>query len=389
MLLKNLHLLLPEGEIERGALQIVDGKIAAIYEGDAPTSRGRVVDCHGLIAMPGLIDMHGDMLEREVEPRPNARFPVDMALYELDKRLAGNGITTAYAALSFYGTRGEEGPRSREVVRHMIMTMAQLRDSLLVDQYIHARYEVSTPDIAPFLAEMLSDRHIHIVSLMDHTPGQGQYRNIEHYVTFISKWRKVDRAHVEAEVTERMRQAVDERTRWRLARDIVDIAIEQRLIIASHDDDSPEKVDLVASLGASICEFPVTLEAADEACQRGMHVVMGAPNVLRGGSHSGNLSAVEAIAAGVVDMLAADYAPAAMVQAVFELARSGVLPLYQAARLTSQGPAAALGLDDRGTLEIGKRADIALVDPGPRPRIRATLRQGRAIFWDGNMADRG
>jgi alpha-D-ribose 1-methylphosphonate 5-triphosphate diphosphatase len=120
-----------------------------------------------------------------------------------------------------------------------------------------------------------------------------------------------------------------------------------------------------------------------------MHVVMGAPNVLRGGSHSGNLSAVDAIAAGVVDMLAADYAPAAMVQAVFELARKGILPLYQAARLAGQGPAAAMGLKDRGTLEIGKRADIALIEAGPRPRVRATLRQGRPIFWDGNMADRG
>jgi alpha-D-ribose 1-methylphosphonate 5-triphosphate diphosphatase len=389
MLLTNLHLLLPEGEIEQGSLLIVDGKIAAISENEAPNTVERRVDCRGLIAMPGLIDIHGDMLEREVEPRPNARFPIDMALYELDKRLAGNGITTAYAALSFYGVKSDESPRSREVVRQMIQAIDQLRDTLLVEQYIHARYEVSTPDIAPFLAEMLSERQIRMVSLMDHTPGQGQYRNIEHYVTFISRWRKVDPAHVAAEVTERMRQAIDERTRWRLARDIVDMAIEQRLIIASHDDDSPEKVDLVASLGASICEFPVTMEAADEACRRGMHVVMGAPNVLRGGSHSGNLSALDAIAAGVVDLLAADYAPAAMVQAIFELDRKGILPLYQAARLAGQGPAAAMGLDDRGTLEIGKRADIALVEPGPRPRVRATLRQGRPIFWDGNMADRG
>lgn len=389
MLLTNLHLLLPEGEIERGALLIAEGKIAAIYEGEAPNTAGRRVDCRGLVAMPGLIDIHGDMLEREVEPRPNARFPIDMALYELDKRLAGNGITTAYAALSFYGAKTDESPRSREVVRQMIQAIDQLRDTLLVEQYVHARYEVSTPDIAPFLAEMLSEQQIQMISLMDHTPGQGQYRNIEHYVTFISRWRKVDRTHVEAEVTERMRQAIDERTRWRLARDIVDMAVDQRLIIASHDDDSPDKVDLVASLGAGICEFPVTMDAADEACRRGMHVVMGAPNVLRGGSHSGNLSAVDAIAAGVVDMLAADYAPAAMVQAVFELARKGILPLYQAARLAGQGPAAAMGLKDRGTLEIGKRADIALIEAGPRPRVRATLRQGRPIFWDGNMADRG
>jgi alpha-D-ribose 1-methylphosphonate 5-triphosphate diphosphatase len=278
--------------------------------------------------------------------------------------------------------------RGEAMVEQVIRDLGRLRPSLLTDLRIHARFEVSTPKVAPLLAELIAAGQIQMLSLMDHTPGQGQYRNIEHYIGFIAKWRQVDPSHVEEELRERLARSGDLMERWAIARDIAALAREMGLPIASHDDDTLEKVDLVASMGTTISEFPVTLEAAEEARRRGMHIIMGAPNALRGGSHSGNISAREAIDAGVVDALAADYHPATLVQAAFGLAATGVLSLPAAVALISAGPAAALGLDDRGRIVEGLSADLALVEDGPRPRVRAVIRAGLPIYWDAAMAGR-
>ena len=353
MLIKNLRIVLPDALIERGALRIEGQQIVEIAEGDFPTSGARVVDGSGLTAIPGIIDMHGDMLEREIEPRPGASFPAELAIFELDKRLVAAGVTTAYAALSFIAVDDEASVRKLSRVLDTLATIERLRPALLSELFVHARFEVATPSVAGALVDALEAGHIQLLSLMDHTPGQGQYRNIEQYVGFMIKWRRVDRAMVEAEISERIAKA-DPQANWLLARDIATLAAQRGIALASHDDDTLEKVDLVASLGATICEFPVTLEAAEEARRRGMHVVMGAPNALRGTSHSGNLSARDAIAAGAVDLLAADYHPASLVHAAFRIAADGLLSLPAAVALVSANPAAALGLADRGRLELGE-----------------------------------
>lgn len=389
MWLNNLQIVLPDRTIERGCLQIEAGKIAQILEGDrTPPTGTRAIEAHGLIALPGIIDMHGDMLENEAEPRPGSRFPLDLAVFELDKRLATNGITTAYAAISFWETTQREKERSGERAQHLIGAIHSLRDQLLIDLLVHARYEVTTPAVAPALAELLEQKQIHLLSLMDHTPGQGQYRNLEQYVDFIAKWRKANPADVEAETLERIRRVQNETSIWPVAGELVAQAAAQGLAIASHDDDTSAKIDLMAELQVTISEFPVTLEAAQEARQRGLAVAMGAPNVLRGLSHSGNLSAIEAIQAGVVDMLAADYAPAALLQAAFVLVQKDILPLHEAAKLLSQNAAQALGLHDRGRIEPGLSADLVLVEANGRPRVRGTIRRGTPIYWDAIMAAR-
>ena len=388
MWLSNLQLVLPDRTLERGSLCIEGEQIAEIVGGAPPWSARQVVDCNGLVAMPGIIDMHGDMLETEAEPRPGAAFPIDMAVFELDKRLAASGITTAYAALSFWEIAPGEKRRSIERAQQFVRAIHAQRHELLVDLLVHARYEVTTPVVAPALAELLDSGQVQLLSLMDHTPGQGQYRNLEHYVSFMAKWRNSSPEAVEAEARERIERVQESDEIWQQAADLVALAQAQRLPIASHDDDTPAKIDLMAGFGVAISEFPVTLEAASEARARGLAVAMGAPNVLRGLSHSGNLSATTAISAGVVDMLAADYAPAALLQAAFVLVRQGVLPLHEAARLIGQNVAAALGLHDRGRLEIGLSADIVLVEPAARPRVRATIRRGVPIYWDGAMAGR-
>lgn len=389
MLITNLRIVLPDAVLQRGWLRVEDGLIAEVGEGDAPSGGMRRVDGAGLTAIPGVIDIHGDMLEREVEPRPGAHFPHDMAVYELDKRLAAAGVTTAYAALSFWDHDNQDTVRGQALVRQLVVEIHRMRPALLTDLRVHARLEVSTPQVVPALGELIETGQIELLSLMDHTPGQGQYRNIEHYVGFISKWRRVGREHVEEELRERLARAGSVEERWALARDIAGLAAELGLPIASHDDDTPEKIDLVASLGATIAEFPVTLEAAAEARARGLHVVMGAPNALRGASHSGNLSAREAVDAGLVSCLAADYHPATLLQAAFHLAAVGATTLPAAVALIGAGPAAALGLGDRGRIAPGLAADLCLVEEGERPRVRATLRAGTPIYWDATMWGRG
>ncbi|MDY7079962.1 MAG: alpha-D-ribose 1-methylphosphonate 5-triphosphate diphosphatase [Chloroflexota bacterium] len=384
MWLSDPSIVLPDRVLERGSLRIEDGHIVEIIEGSAPRAE---LNARGLTAFPGIIDLHGDMLEREIAPRPNVRFPTDVAVLELDKRLVSNGVTTAYAAVGFYGSEIRKKIRSEDRAREIVAAVHALRHTLLVSLYIHARYEVTTPSIAPTLAELLSVGQVHLVSLMDHTPGQGQFRDMERYLQFIAEWRNVSREAVEAEFQERQERVQNvAETMWLAASDIASMAVERGVPLASHDDDTPAKVELVASLGVSISEFPVTLEAAQEARQRGMHVVMGAPNALRGASHSGNLSALEAIEAGVVDILAADYHPASLLYAVVALAEAGIVSLHESVKLISQNPAAAVGLHDRGSIEIGKSADIVLVEMAERPRVRGTLRRGMPVYWDTYMA---
>lgn len=385
--LTNIQIVLPDAVLPRGAIEIDGELIGRVVEG-APPAGAQIVNCDGLLALPGIIDMHGDMIEHEMEPRPGADFPLDMAIFELDKRLASCGVTTAYAAISFWETVRRERQRSGERSGRIARGIAALRPQLLLDHRVHARYEVTTPAVAPELRALLADRQIDMLSLMDHTPGQGQYRDFEQYVATISSWRKLDPELVASETRERMRAAADLPSVWASALDVVELARAQRLPIASHDDDTEAKVALMTEMGVSISEFPVTLVAARAARARGMAVAMGAPNVLRGRSHTGNLGAGEAIAAGLVDLLAADYAPAALLQGALSLVRDGTIDLVAAARLLSQGPAAAVGLADRGRIASGLLADLAIVEPGERPRLRATIRRGRPIYWDGAMGNR-
>ncbi|MER3482325.1 MAG: alpha-D-ribose 1-methylphosphonate 5-triphosphate diphosphatase [Meiothermus sp.] len=378
MWLTNLKLVLPDRLLERGSLRLEDGLIAEVAEDNA----GEGLNCKGLTAIPGLVDLHGDMLERELQPRPGSEFPLDLALYETDKRLVGSGITTAYAALSFM-----EGWGIRDPKRGLELAAAihRHRPSLLSDWRVHARFEVTTPGMAPVLKERIANDEIHLVSLMDHTPGQGQFRDLEAYVKYYTRWLGSGSAEMEARVRDHAHGVQDAPKSWHIGREIAEVCHERGIPLASHDDDTPEKIELMAGLGTSISEFPVTLEAARAAKQRGMWVVMGAPNALRGGSHSGNLSAVEGLGAGLVDALAADYHPASLVQCAFRLADRGLLPLHASVKLVTHNVAAMCQLEDRGRLEPGLRADIVLVEEGECPRVRATFRQGRRVYWDGAL----
>jgi alpha-D-ribose 1-methylphosphonate 5-triphosphate diphosphatase len=389
MWLTNLRVVLPDGTLDHGTIRIGGALITEVCAGVAPDGAVQCVDGRGLTAIPGLIDMHGDMIEQEAEPRNGAHLPLDLAVHALDRRLAAAGVTTAYASISFWEPESEErkAHRSGDRAAQLVGAVAQLHTELLIDLRVHARYEITTPSVAEPLRAALEAGQIHLLSLMDHTPGQGQYRDVERYAHYLAAYRNVPVEQLAAEAHARIRRAQEDDSYWRVAEELVDIARQQGLPLASHDDDTPEKVDLMDSLGVTISEFPVAMAAAHAARARGMHVAMGAPNALRGTSHSGNLSARAAIEAGVVDLLAADYAPAAMLHAAWALAAAG-MPLHEAVALVSRNPADALGLTDRGRIVAGHTADLVLVESGTVPRVRATFRRGRPIYWDASMHQR-
>lgn len=386
MWLTDLKIVLPDRILERGAINIEDGRIAEIVEGD---KRGYGLSAVGLTLIPGVIDLHGDMLERDIEPRPQAFFPTTVALYELDKRLAGAGITTAFAAVGFAWHQNDL--RTQEKATEIIRSIRAKRHELMVDFRVHARFEIANTDTAAILEGLLTDQLVDMVSLMDHTPGQGQYSDITRYVDFMVTWLGIPRELLENDAKERMKSkiaAVSEIPRdWSQADEVCRLARTHGIPIASHDDDKPAKIDQMAAMGVTISEFPVTEEAARYARARGMYTIMGAPNAYRGSSNTGNLSALHAIEAGLVDILATDYYPPAMLQTAFKLAKQGTLPLYEGVKLIAENPAKAVGLHDRGRIEVGLLADLVLVEEGPdHPRIRATLRQGHPIYWDAHMA---
>lgn len=388
MWLSDMKVVLPDGILEHGSVRIEDGVIAEIIEGTAPVDAPTM---GGLTLIPGIIDLHGDMLERDVQPRPNARFPTELGLIELDKRMAGAGITTAFAAISFAWKQNDL--RSQESATEMINTVNAMRDALLIDMQVHARFEVTNPSTAPVLAELLSEDKVQLVSIMDHTPGQGQYGDVDRYLDFMHKWMGIDldnlgefKDKILTSIRNNIVETVAKPRDWSIIADVMRIAKTHGIPVASHDDDTPQKVQEQAEIGISISEFPVSVEAAEAAHKHGMKVIMGAPNAYRGQSTSNNLSAIDAIKAGLVDILATDYYPASMLHTAFKLVKEGVMPLHESVKLISTNAAEAMHYHDKGRIAQGYSADLVLVEEGDDyPRVRGTIRHGVPIFWDSHM----
>jgi alpha-D-ribose 1-methylphosphonate 5-triphosphate diphosphatase len=381
MWLGNFTLVLPDEVVDAGSVRIEDGVIAEIRP--EPVA-GAVIDGGGRLLMPGFVDLHGDMIEREIAPRPNAQMPIDFGIHELDKKLAAAGVTTAYAAVSFATESVYGHVRSLETTSAVIEGINRLRDNLLIDHRVHARYEITNVGAAATLERLLKADEIDMVSLTDHTPGQGQYNNIAAYVASISERRAISEEMAAEIVQKRIAMRNNPQIEVRL-KEIVSLSLQHGLSLASHDDDSVEKVAEMFDLGVTISEFPVTLPAAEEARRRGLWTLMGAPNALRGKSMSGNLSALDAAKAGLLTVIAADYHPAAFVPGVFELADVSEGGLPAAVAMATGNAARSAGLTDRGEIAVGQRADLVVVEKGDVHRIRATFRAGRFVYSDGTL----
>ena len=360
-LIYNARVVLPTTVVENGWLLIEDGSIRALGREDAgPHEDATAIDAAAGFLLPGLIDLHCDTIEKLVEPRPGVRFSIPLALQEADLRLAACGITTEFHAVSL--DDDEFSVRSDAFVRELCEVIKETSRALLIRHKVHARLELSSQRGYSAIMEMMAQGLFDLVSLMDHSPGQGQYRTEAAYREYI--FRTTGKSHAEIDafllVKQAQMQAIPDRIRG-----ITRLARQSGLAIATHDDDTAAKVEQWPTLGVNICEFPTTLEAARRAHELALAVCMGAPNVLRGKSSGGNLSALAAINAGVTDVLCSDYYPASMLNAVLALARQHILPLPDAVRLVTLNPARAVGLDaDVGSLEVGKVADLLLVRPG-------------------------
>jgi alpha-D-ribose 1-methylphosphonate 5-triphosphate diphosphatase len=383
MWLSDFRVVLEDRVIERGSIRVKGGRIAEISE--TPVA-GAALSGDGLLLMPGFVDMHGDMVEREVEPRPNVRMPMELGLRDLDRRLAASGVTTAYAALSFHPGSAYGHIRHFDQTSAIIRALKSMGGVLKVDHKVHARFEITFPDALRVVEGLIAEGSVDLVSLTDHTPGQGQYRDIEAHVARVAREKGLSHSDAEGEVARRI--AEKRSAAGDMAATLRAISATCRahgVALASHDDDTMEKVALMQALGAGISEFPVTVEAATEARNRGLATAMGAPNALRGQSYSGNLSARAAHRLGLLDILASDYHPSALLPATLELAKADPAGLPGAARLATLNPARALGLADRGLIAPGMLADLVIADDSGIGHVRATLRAGAKIYSDGSL----
>lgn len=373
ILLTNARVVLPNETRAKVAILIQDGVIAAI---DPSTSHGAcVIDLDDRLLMPGMIDLHCDALEKEVEPRPNVHFPLDFACAQADRRNAAAGITTVYHALSF--ANHEFGVRNNAVASDVARAVHAWRRHALVDNRVHLRYEISDASAPPYLAALLDRGHAHMISFMDHTPGQGQFKDVAAFRTYLARAYQRSEAELDDILASKRDAAAGAATR---IAELAALARAMGVPIASHDDDTPDKVEAVAAMGAVISEFPINLETARAAKRRGLATLFGAPNLLRGKSQSGSMRALDAVIEGVADCLCGDYSPAALLPAVLRLPELAGIALHEAVALVTCNPADAAGLHDRGRIAVGARADLVAV------RFLDTLPVAEQVWTRGRLA---
>jgi len=367
----------PDGVLEGGTVVIEGGKIAEV-SGRCDILGPGDVYAGGCWILPGMIDPHSDAIEHEMQPRPNSRFPLEWSFLELERKLAAQGITTIYHSFSMVdGDTPNASRRNASVAEYVHKVRELSRTNRLIRHKVHLRFEITNTGGVPLVEQFIRNGTIDLLSFMDHTPGQGQYRDQELHKRYVMQRQNLNEQEVLRRFEEsRRRPKVPPDTLQRLA----DLAREHGIPLASHDDDSCEKLEIVSGWRAAISEFPVDMETAACAKRRGMAVVMGAPNVMLGRSHSNNLSAREAIRAGVVDILCSDYYPPAMLQSVFLLHREG-LPLHLAVRMVTKNTASVLGLSGEfGSIEPGKAADLIMVGMhGDRPVVERVWVGGRTV----------
>jgi len=370
--IQGAHVLTPSGDLVDSPVTIEDGTILGV----GADQGGKELDASNLLLLPGIVDLHGDAFERQLMPRPQVHFPTDVALVDTDRQMLANGITTALHGLTW---SWEPGLRGREAALSFLDTLERLRPVLGCDSRVHLRHEVYNIDAADEIEEWLGLGRLHLLAFNDHLPMF--LRRVEQ-PTKLAQY--AERAHMSLEdfvaLVHRVaeRQPLVDATNRRLAAS----ARQHGIALASHDDESPEMRQHFHQMGCSLCEFPLTRPTAEMAHHMGDGVIMGAPNVVRGGSHiEGGMRAADMAAAGLVDVLTSDYYYPALVHAPFRLVRDGLLPLARAWSLVSTNPAKLAGFTDRGSIAVGQRADLVLVDASTPtlPRIVATLVDGRMV----------
>jgi len=376
-ILSNARLVLAD-QLIHGSLLIRDGQIADISAG--ASSLPQAQDLDGALLLPGLVELHTDNLEKHMSPRPGVDWPSASAVLTHDAQIVAAGITTVFDALSI-GDINPKGKRMQQLgVMLKAIAAAEAAGQTRAEHRLHLRCEVSHPQCLELFRELVEQPLVQLVSVMDHAPGQRQFARMEKYREYYMGKYHLSPAEMDAFVTEQLANSARHSDQQRAA--IVDICRSRELALASHDDATLEHVTESADFGMAIAEFPTTFEAAEASHARGLKVLMGAPNIVRGGSHSGNIAAADLARRGVLDILSSDYYPASLLQAALGLAeQDNGYDLPRAIATISLAPARAAGLDDRGEIAVGLRADLvqAQVHNG-QPVIGQVWRQGRRVF---------
>lgn len=376
-LVSNVRAILPGRIAEDATVAFEDGTILSIEEGRS--YRG-AMDGGGAMCMPGLIDTHCDALEREVFPRPTAQLDVGFALRCMEGRFVAAGVTTAFQGVHF-GEAYQERSLGLAVKVTAVIEERRAQAAPIDHRILYrvgARSQTGLGEALNLLGKGQDPGDTPVMSFEDHTPGQGQYRDVEKLKEAFSTRDLPPGEDFDSYIAKRIAAAQEKLPNLVANREKLSaLALEGAARVLAHDADDAEAVQFAHDWGAAVAEFPVTVEAARRARELGMPVVMGAPNVMRGGSHSGNVSAEEMVSMGLCTSLASDYLPASLLAAVFALVDRGVCSLPEAVRLGTAGPAEVVGLVDRGRLEPGLRADFVFVDlDGPWPAVRGANRVG-------------
>jgi len=350
-----------------------DGKIDAIgTEGSAALR----IDARDLLVLPGVVDIHGDAFERQVMPRPGVHFAMDIALFDTDRQVLANGITTVFHGVTW---SWEPGLRGADNARAILAAMEELQPRLGADTKFHLRHETFNLEAEPEIIDWIDRRRIGVLGFNNHLPAIKNDAPVRPAKIAEMAQRSGISHDAFQNLVSRIAKCADE-----VPGSIERLSAAARangIALLSHDDISPEQRRWYRSMGCRLAEFPTTIETAQEAASAGDHVVLGAPNVVRGGSHIGWIDAKDMIARGMCSILASDYYYPAPLLAAFRLAADGVTTFETAWTLVSEIPAAAVGLPDRGIIAVGRRADLILVDvTGGRPRVVATIVAGRVVY---------
>lgn len=355
------------------SIHIADGRIAEISSRSGAASLR--LNSNGLIALPGIVDMHGDAFERQMMPRPGVDFPIDVALVDSDRQAIANGITTVFHATTW---SWEPGLRGTENAHRLLYAIEDMQPRLAADTRFHLRQETFNLDAEPTIADWLAAGRVDLLAFNDH-----MHMTAASMTNPKKRARMVERSGLGEGEFDKLVERVMARASdvpESIAR-LASIGRDHGVPLLSHDDESPDQRAGFRSLGINIAEFPINEETARSAIGSGDFTVFGAPNVVRGGSHTGWTSAADMVSKGLCSILASDYYYPAPLLAAFLLAADNILSLPQAWALVSDAPAAATGLHDRGQIALGKRADVILVDAQEplRPRVVAVITAGRIV----------
>ncbi len=377
----NGKLVLPDSVIGNGTIIIKDGRIIEIlnYLPDFNEFGDNyiMVDAGNKFIMPGIIDIHTDAMDVEICPRSGADFPIGIAFRELERKMAGCGITTVYHSLHIGYEVAELGSKSKYSRKEVIEEVHNASNkNTIINNKIHIRYEITGIQAYALSDYLIKQGYVSLYSLMDHTPGQGQlsYENFLKY----AKFKGLNEEEAKIEIQNRIQKPKIEGEQLTK---LLNLLREHKIPVASHDDDSAKKVVEMYNLGIDICEFPINLEAAGKATSLGMAVIGGASNVLRGGSTGGNLNVMEAIKLGYINTLCSDYYPPAILHSIFKIYNNNVLSLNDSVNMATINAAKAVKIDKHtGSIEKNKDADLIIVDIiDDLPLVTHTIVKGRIV----------